>query len=55
MDAVITALTAGITSATLFGALASVAPLLITGVVVGFSFSVLRKVVTGLGKGKARI
>jgi len=55
VDAVVTAISTGVTPTTLFASLADVAPLVITGLVVGFSFYVLRKVVGGLGKGKAKI
>jgi len=55
MDAFVTALTTAVTPTTMFAALEDAAPLIVTGLVIGFSFTILRKVVSGLGKGKARI
>lgn len=57
MDALVSALTGtgGITSTTMFAALADVAPLVILGLTVGFSLTVIRRVVRGLGHGKAKI
>jgi hypothetical protein len=53
VDATVTALTAGITSTALFGTLTSVAPLIITGVLVGFAYTVTKRVVKSVSKGKA--
>lgn len=55
MDAVVTALTSGITSTALFGALAALAPLVVVAVIVSFANTKLGKVVRGLGHGRAKI
>jgi len=55
MEATVTAMTTAVTPTTMFATLADVAPLIVTGLIIGFSFTVLRKVVSGLGKGKAKI
>jgi hypothetical protein len=57
MDALVTALTGtgGVSVDTLFGALADAAPLLIIGLTVGFSLTIVRRVIGGLGRGKAKI
>lgn len=55
MTDVVTALTTGITPAALFSSLAAVAGLVTTAVLVSFGIGVLRRTVSGIGKGKARI
>lgn len=55
MDSAISALTTAVTPATFYAQLTSVAPLVALGLGVGFGFSIIRKVVNGLGKGKAKI
>lgn len=55
MDSAVTALTTAITPASLYAQLGAVAPLLATGIAVGFGFSVIRRVVSGLGHGKAKV
>lgn len=55
MSDAVTAITTAVTPAALFGALTAVAPIVIVGLTVGFSLTVLRRVVGGLGKGKAKI
>ena len=54
MDTFITALTSGITPAALWGALASAAALIIVAVVFSFGYHVIRRVISGIGKGKAK-
>lgn len=48
----ITALTAGITPATLWGALTAAAGIIITAVIFSFGYHVVKKALKGLGKGK---
>jgi len=55
MDALVTALTTAVTPTTMFGTLTDVAPLLALALGVGFALTILRKVIGGLGKGKAKI
>jgi len=53
MDATVTALTTAITPTTIFASLEDVAPLIVTGLIIGVSFTVLRRVVNKLGRLKA--
>ena len=52
MDGFITALTAGISPATLWGALTAAAGIIITAVIFSFGYHVVKKALKGLGKGK---
>ena len=58
MNAFVTALTAaegGITAAGLWGVLTGLAGLVVIGILVGFGNHKLSRVVSGLGRGKAKI
>lgn len=55
MDATVTALTTAVTPATLFAQLADVAPIVVTGILVGFGLNILRKSVKGVSKGGGRL
>lgn len=54
MEAVITKLTTGITSTTIFGVVADVMPFVITLVPIALGLYFLRKLVKGSAKGKVR-
>jgi len=55
MPAVVTAITTGFGSTEVFAAVTSVAPLVVTGLVVGIGLHLLRRALRGVGKGKATI
>lgn len=55
MQSIITQLTTGITTETIFGVVSDVMPFVIVMVIVAFGFYVLRRVIKGAGKAKARI
>lgn len=54
MEEFITALGAGVTPAVLWGALADAVPFIITVVVVAFGYRIVRRLVSGVSKGKAK-
>lgn len=54
MEAVVTALTTGITADTIFSVVAEVIPFVVVMVPVALGLYLLRKVVKGAGKGKVR-
>lgn len=54
MNSVVTALTTGITPTVIFSQVASIVPVLVIAVPVALGLGILRKVVSGLGKGKAK-
>ena len=54
MDAVITALTTGLTPAVFFGIVADIVPFIITMVPIALGLYFLRKLVKGAGKGKVK-
>lgn len=54
MDAIITALTTGLTEAKLLGVVAALVPFIIVIVPVALGIYFLRKLVKGAGKGKVR-
>lgn len=51
----VTALTTGITPAALWGALTSLAPIVVVMVIFSFGYYVVRRIIKGAGKGKTRI
>lgn len=53
MEGIVTQLTDGITSATLFGTVGDVMPFVIVMIAFAFGFRVLRHAVKGASKGKA--
>lgn len=55
MEAVITALTTGLTEAKFFSVLAELVPFIIMIVPVAFGFYLFRRLIKGAGKGKARV
>lgn len=55
MSGIITQLTTGITTSTIFGVVSEVMPFVITMIIVSLGFYVLRKVVKGAGKAKVRL
>lgn len=54
MEAVVTALTTGITAETIFSVVADVIPFVVVMVPVALGLYLLRKTVKGAGKGKVR-
>lgn len=54
MDAVVSALSSGITAETIFGVVADVMPFVIVMVPIALGLYFLRKVIKGAGKGKVR-
>lgn len=54
MDAVITALTTGLTPAVFFDTVADVVPFIVVMVPIALGLYLLRKLVKGAGKGKVR-
>lgn len=55
METFVTGLTTTVTSGALWGALAPAAGIVGVGILVGFGYTVLRRSVSGIGKGKGRI
>lgn len=55
MSGIITQLTTGVTTSTIFGVVSEVMPFVITMIIVSLGFYVLRKVVKGAGKAKVRL
>lgn len=55
MSNIITQLTTGVTTSTIFGVVGEVMPFVITMIIVSLGFYVLRKVVKGAGKAKVRL
>lgn len=55
MEAIVTQLTTGITSATLFGIVGDVMPFVIVMITFAFAWRVLRHAVKGASKGKANL
>lgn len=55
MTNIISQLTTGITTSTIFGVVGEVMPFVITMIIVSFGFYVLRRVIKGAGKAKARV
>ena len=55
MQAIVSALTNGITSAGLFGTVAEIMPFVVVMIGFAFGYKVLRKVVKGASKGKSNI
>jgi len=55
MDATVTALTTAVTPTILFAQLADIAPIIGTGLLVGFALVILRKSLRKLGKGQGGI
>lgn len=55
MSSIVTQLTTGITTSTLFGVVGEVMPFVIVMVIASFGFYVLRRAIKGASKGKARI
>lgn len=55
MDAIVSSLTTGVTSAGLFGTVAQIMPFIVIMIGFAFGYKVLRKVVKGASKGKANI
>lgn len=55
MQAIVSALTTGITSAGLFGTVAEIMPFVVVMIGFAFGYKVLRKVVKGASKGKSNI
>ena len=55
MEATVTALTTAVTPTILFASLATLAPLIGMGLVVGFALTIGRRVIGKLGKGKGGI
>lgn len=55
MNAIVSSLTSGITSAGLFGTVAEIMPFIVIMIGFAFGYKVLRKVVKGASKGKANI
>lgn len=55
MEAVVTAITAGVTPAVVFGQIATVAPIVVGALLVGYGLTFLRRSVGGAAKGKAKI
>jgi hypothetical protein len=55
MQAFVTALTENVTATSLWGALAPAAAIVGVGILVGFGYTVLRRAVSGIGKGKGRL
>lgn len=55
MENIITQLTTGITTSTIFQVVGQVMPFVITMIIVSLGMYVLRKVVKGAGKAKVRI
>lgn len=55
MEAVVTALTTGITATTIFGVVADVMPFVVTMVPIALGLYLLRKLIKGAGKAKVRI
>lgn len=51
----VTGLIGQVTASNLWGAIAPAAPLVGVGVLVGFGYLVLRRTVSGIGKGKGKI
>lgn len=51
----VTSLAGQVTVANLWGAIAPAAAIVGVGILVGFAYTVLRRTVSGLGKGKGRI
>lgn len=54
MEAVISALTTGVTSSVMFGTLAEIMPFVITLIPFALGLHFLRKLVSGAGKGKVK-
>lgn len=54
MDAVVTALTTGLTPAVFFGIVADIVPFIIVMVPIALGLYFLRKLVKGAGKGKVK-
>lgn len=55
MGTFVTELTTDVTAAALWGAIAPAAAIVAVGILVGFSYTVLRRSVSGIGKGKGRL
>jgi len=55
MEALATAISTAVTPSTLFAAVAPLAPVIVAGLLVGFTLSIARKTIGGLGHGKAKI
>lgn len=55
MDAVISALTTGITAETIFSVVADVMPFVVTMVPIALGLYLLRKLIKGAGKAKVKI
>lgn len=55
MQAIVSTLTTGITSAGLFGTVAEIMPFVVVMIGFAFGYKVLRKVVKGASKGKSNI
>lgn len=55
MDAVVSALTTGITAETIFSVVADVMPFVVTMVPVALGLYLLRKLIKGAGKAKVKI
>lgn len=55
MGGFVTALTDDVTIAALWGALTPVAAIVGVGILVGFGYTVLKRAIKGIGKGKANI
>lgn len=54
MEDFITALVAGITPTALWGALAEAVPFIVVVVLVAFGYRIVRRLVSGVSKGKAK-
>lgn len=54
MEAFITALVAGITPAALWGSLATAVPFIVVVVLVAFGYRIVRRLISGVSKGKAK-
>ncbi len=55
MTAFVTALTEDVTATALWGAIAPAAAIVTVGILVGFGYTVLRRSIGGIGKGKGKI
>lgn len=55
MSGFVTAISEGVTADALWGALTAFAPLIVTMVLFGFAYYIVRKVIRGTSRGKAKI
>lgn len=54
MEDFITALSAGVTPVAIWGALADAVPFIVIAVLVAFGYRIVRRLVSGISKGKAK-